>query len=68
MANLYDVFRTVQRGLEPVVANGEFSSCQESQNGRFAHSGVSDDDDGFVAVGVFGDASDAVFDHLLDLQ
>ena len=64
--NFDDIVGTVKDGLEAVVADSHLGAGEEGHDGTFADSGVSDDDDGLVAVGVLGDARDAVFDHFSD--
>lgn len=68
MTDFDDGLVAVEGWFQPVIPDGEFSSCEKGKDGGFSDSSVSDDDDGFIAVGVFGDACYAVFDHLFDFE
>lgn len=68
MADFDDIGGAVEGGLEAIVADAQLSSCQEAEDGGLADACISDDDDCFVAIGVFGDARDAFFDHLFDFE
>lgn len=68
MADLDGMVGTVQHWLEPIITDDHLRPREEGHDGGLAYSGVSDDDDGLVAVGVFGDARDTVFDHLAELE
>ena len=68
MPDFYEGAGTVEDGLEAVVADGHFRAWEEGHDGALADSGVADDDNGLAAVGVLGDAGDAVLDHLAQLE
>ena len=63
MAYFDGIARAVKDGFKSIVSYCHFCTGKEGHNGTFTDTGVSDDNDGLTAVGVFRDAGNAVFDH-----
>ena len=64
MANFDDIVGAIQNGFEAVIADSHLCARKKCHNCTFSHSGISNNNDGFITVGILGDAGDAVFDHL----
>lgn len=61
------VIGTIKCRLEPIIPHKQLCSGQESQYRTLTHTGISNHNDCFIGVGVLGDPTYPVMDHVLQL-
>jgi len=54
--------------LKSIITDHHFCTRKKCHDCTFAYSCISNDNDGFVAVGIFGDARDSVLDHFSEFE
>lgn len=68
MSNFDGGIGTVKDRFEAFVTDDHFLSGKEGEDGRLTNTGISNDNDGFIASTIFGYTADALPDHFFDFK